>query len=218
MTKDIAVSIIWDYMHMEHELKRAHVLFVLGSNDVRVAKHAAALYHAGYAPIIAISGDGTKHETSLLNNPYHGQTESEVLKAVCLENGVPESAILTEDKANNTGQNFEFMKPVLIANDIGVKTALIVQKPYMERRAYATGKVWWPDVDLICTSPNGSFAEYTKDTFDPDTIINIMLGDLERIKEYPARGFQIHQDIPPEVWEAFLFLVEQGYTKHLLAK
>jgi uncharacterized SAM-binding protein YcdF (DUF218 family) len=216
MNKEKAVDIVWDYMHMHHPLKQADCIFILGSIDTRVANHAASLYHAGYAPTIAISGDGTKHETTLLSNQYKGQTEATVLTQVCKDAGVPESAIVIEDKANNTGQNFEFITPVLKNAGISLDTIIAVQKPYMERRTYATGKIWWPDIELIVSSPQGTFSEYVADAFDPDVVINIMLGDLQRIKEYPALGYQIHQDIPAAVLDAFTYLTGLGYTKHLL--
>jgi hypothetical protein len=43
-----------------------------------------------------------------------------------------------------------------------------------------------------------------------------MVGDLQRTKLYPDKGFQIYQEIPSDVWEAYEKLVEQDYTKHLL--
>jgi hypothetical protein len=46
--------------------------------------------------------------------------------------------------------------------------------------------------------------------------ISIMVGDLQRIRLYPAKGFQIHQDIPDDVWTAYEELVAAGYDKHLL--
>ena len=50
----------------------------------------------------------------------------------------------------------------------------------------------------------------------PDDVVAIMVGDLQRIRLYPARGFQIHQDIHDEVWRAYEELVEAGYDKYLL--
>ena len=47
-------------------------------------------------------------------------------------------------------------------------------------------------------------------------VTNVMVGDLERIREYPRQGFQIKQIIPDEVNKAFNALVSRGYTKHLL--
>jgi hypothetical protein len=43
-----------------------------------------------------------------------------------------------------------------------------------------------------------------------------MVGDLQRIKIYPARGFQIEQEIPEPVWQAFEVLVRAGYDKYLI--
>ena len=43
-----------------------------------------------------------------------------------------------------------------------------------------------------------------------------MVSDLQRIKEYPAVGFQIEQTIPADVWAAYEALVAMGYRQHLL--
>ena len=40
-----------------------------------------------------------------------------------------------------------------------------------------------------------------------------MVGDLQRIKIYPEKGFQIEQHIPEDVWKAFEFLVAAGYNE-----
>ena len=49
-----------------------------------------------------------------------------------------------------------------------------------------------------------------------DDFINIMVGDLQRIDIYGNNGFQIKQDIPPLVWDAFRILVKEGYDKQLI--
>jgi len=43
-----------------------------------------------------------------------------------------------------------------------------------------------------------------------------MIGDLQRIKVYPQKGFQIFQEIPDDVWTAYEQLLALGYTKHLI--
>ena len=50
----------------------------------------------------------------------------------------------------------------------------------------------------------------------PTTSISIMVGDLQRIRMYPAKGFQIPQDIPDDVWQAYRELVEAGYDSRLV--
>jgi len=92
-----------------------------------------------------------------------------------------------------------------------------VQKPYMERRSFATFKKHWPEKNLIVTSPQIPFEQYTTDEISPEKVINIMVGDLQRIKLYPAMGFQVYQDIPADIWLAYEKLVALGFNKHLVA-
>ncbi|MBT4538738.1 hypothetical protein HOI26_00895 [Candidatus Woesearchaeota archaeon] len=86
----------------------------------------------------------------------------------------------------------------------------------MERRTYATIKVHWPNKKVIVTSPQINFEDYPTKDISKDDVINIMVGDLQRIKIYPDKGFQIFQDIPTDIWEAYQELVQLGYTKHLM--
>ncbi len=86
----------------------------------------------------------------------------------------------------------------------------------MERRTYATFKKVWPEKDFTVTSQPISFEDYPSGVLSKDMVINVMVGDLQRIKLYPDRGYQIYQEIPEEVWAAYEKLVEAGYTKHLV--
>ncbi len=217
MTKEQATQLVWEYMQLHHPLKKADIIFVLGSLDERVAHYASDLWKEGWAPWLVFSGDGRQHSDSLLKDAYGGKAEADHMAAIGLASGVPEEVIIIENKANNSGENYQFTKPLLAARSINTDRVIIVQKPYMERRAYATGKIQWPNSELIVTSPpTEDFDTYVHDAFDPDLVRNIMVGDLQRIKEYPAKGFQIEQVIPTEVWEAYEFLVAAGYTKRLL--
>ena len=79
----------------------------------------------------------------------------------------------------------------------------------------------WPGKELIVTSPRGSFEQYlnrdSNEALSRDEVISIMVGDLQRIRLYPDKGFQIAQDIPDDVWDAFEELVRAGYDKHLIS-
>lgn len=95
---------------------------------------------------------------------------------------------------------------------------IVVQKPYMERRAYATFKKIWPEMEVIVTSPPISFRDYTTAFHSKDEIINIIVGDLQRIKMYADLGYQIPQIIPEDVWAAYEELVALGYTSDLISE
>lgn len=68
----------------------------------------------------------------------------------------------------------------------------------------------------MLTSPHLSFEAYLEGSIGQDALINIMVGDLQRIIEYPAKGYQIPQDVPDEVMESYRRLLEAGYDKHLI--
>jgi hypothetical protein len=86
----------------------------------------------------------------------------------------------------------------------------------MERRAFATFMNFWPGKRVIAASPPIPFPEYPTEDLPRDLVINIMVGDLQRIRIYPGRGFQIEQEIPDDIWQAFGKLIELGYDKHLI--
>lgn len=206
-----AARLIWDYHQLQHKLKPADCLFALGSHDLRVAERAADLWLEGWAPLLLLSGG--------LGNFTQGmwtEKEADKFAAIALKKGVPGDAILIENQSTNTGENIQFSKKLLAENRLDPQSFIVIQKPYMERRSYATFKKNWPEKELQVTSPSISFDEYPNDEIPLERVINIMVGDLQRIKEYPALGFQIEQEIPPAVWAAFEHLVEEGYTKHLI--
>jgi len=202
---------LWDYHHMNHDLVKSDCILALGSHDLRVADRAAELYLQGWAPIVVMSGG--------LGNLTQGMwTESEADKfaAIAIQKGVPAAAILVENKSTNTGENILFTQQLLQQKNLDLQNFIVVQKPYMERRSYATFKKHWPDKDLLVTSPQISFNEYATDDIPLERVINIMIGDLQRIKIYPAKGFQIYQEIPGAVWDAYERLVQLGFDRHLV--
>lgn len=50
------IETLWDYLQLHQQPDVADLILVLGSNDVRVAEHAANLYHQGLAPYVLFSG------------------------------------------------------------------------------------------------------------------------------------------------------------------
>lgn len=213
-------TIIWDYHHVHQLLQKVDVILVLGSHDLRIPKYAAQLFVEGYAPRIIVSG-GVAHNDDLLKTSWE-KTEAEMFADVMIESGVDHNRIMLEKEAKNTGENFSLSREILEANGVDFTSALVITKPYMERRAFATGAKQWSDKEIIVSSPpipfDEYFSEYVNNETSPDAILNIMMGDLQRIDVYGRKGFQIPQEIPDEVWEAFHRLKELGYTKHLLSE
>ena len=206
---------LWDYHLMKHQVTKADAILVLCSHDERVAERGAQLFHEGWAPLIIFSGGQGAITKALWNEP-----EAERFARIAMMLNVPREKILVESESTNTGENIEYTRRLLAKRGLDLHKFIVVQKPYMERRAYATFRKLWPDREVIVTSPQVSFrdylAEYVNRSLTHADVVSIMVGDLQRIKLYPARGFQIAQEIPDEVWRAFEGLVRAGYDKYLI--
>ena len=202
---------LWDYHHMHHTLAKSDCILVLGSHDLRVADRGADVYLQGLAPIIIFSGG-----LGNLTKNMWTETEADQFATIALDKGVPQEAIFIENKSTNTGENILFTQQLLKDKNLNLQSFIVVQKPYMERRSYATFKKHWPDKQLTVTSPQISFDDYYNDDIPLERVINIMVGDLQRIKLYPEKGFQIYQEIPADVWQAYEALVEMGFDRHLV--
>jgi uncharacterized SAM-binding protein YcdF (DUF218 family) len=202
---------LWDYHHMHHSPEKSDCILVLGSHDLRVAERGADIYLQGFAPIIIFSGG-----LGNLTKNMWTETEADLFATIALDKGVPREAIFIENKSTNTGENILFTQRLLQEKKLDLKSFIVVQKPYMERRSYATFKKHWPEKKLLVTSPLLSFEEYPSDEIPLERVINIMVGDLQRIKIYPEKGFQIPQEIPADLWRAWERLVELGFDGHLI--
>jgi uncharacterized SAM-binding protein YcdF (DUF218 family) len=206
---------LWNYHQLNHELARADAMLVLCSHDTAVAVRGAELFLAGWAPLLIFSGGLGAITRHLWHEP-----EADQFAGIAIERGVPRDRILIENRSTNTGENVLYTKQLLTERRIDPRKFILVQKPYMERRSYATFKRHWPEKEVIVTSPRVSFEEYlngySNNALSTDDVIAIMAGDLQRIRVYPSRGFQIAQDIPDDVWAAFKELVQAGYDRYLI--
>jgi uncharacterized SAM-binding protein YcdF (DUF218 family) len=206
---------LWDYHQLGHELAPADAILVLCSHDTIVAERGAELYLQGLAPLLIVSGGRGAITARLWDEP-----EAEVFARVAAAKGVPRDRMLLETRSTNTGENVRLTRELLAARQLDPGRFILVQKPYMERRAFATFRKAWPEKHVQVTSPRVGFREYiaryAHGSLTAGEVVSIMVGDLQRIHLYPARGFQIAQEIPPGVWAAFENLVAAGYDRHLV--
>ena len=210
-TTDELAKILWDYNNLNHRVQVSDYILALGSHDIRVAHRAADLFLHDFAPWIIFSGNLGRLTEDLWNQP-----EAEIFAEEAIRVGVPGDKILIENRSTNTGDNIRLTKELLASKGLSVETVILVQKPYMQRRAYATFKKVWPEKQVIVTAPQISFEEYPNEIIKKNDVISIMVGDTQRIKVYADRGFQIPQEIPDDVWTAYEELVRRGFTSHLI--
>ena len=208
---DVQARIVWDYHLMNQALVRSDCILVLGSNDPRVATHGARLYLEQWAPRLVFSGGVGK-----LTEGLYGTTEAEHFAQLAVDLGVPKADILVESEATNTGENIRFARRLLAEHGLDPQRLILVQKPFMERRTYATFARQWPGKAFVVSSPPIPFADYPTAGLPKADVLNVMVGDLQRIRVYPKLGFHIPQPIPDDVWAAYEQLVAWGFDRHLI--
>ncbi|MBB2972437.1 YdcF family protein [Mesorhizobium sp. RMAD-H1] len=202
-----AARTLWNYHLVHDELRPADAIIGLGSYDLRVASRAAALYREGLAPILLFTGKSGNWTEGL-----YEKSEAEAFAEVAIAEGVPRNAIRIEPNATNIGENIRFSHD-LLGDDL--RSVIIVTKPQTQRRALATIARQWPEVEALITAPLTSFEEQPTSAYPFEKLVHEMVGDLKRMLDYPAKGFQIAQPVPTEVMKAYDFLVEHGFDEHL---
>ena len=135
----MALRTAWYYLRLVHAPRLADLILTLGSFDPIAAVHAAKLWRAGLAPTIIMSG-GIAHRGGLLDTGWD-KTEARVFADVARREGVPSEAILLDERAEITGDNFVFGRAVTCQAGLEPWRVLVVAKPYMTRRGFATGRV-----------------------------------------------------------------------------
>ncbi|MGW1835860.1 YdcF family protein [Streptomyces sp. NPDC002067] len=202
---------LWDYHQMGHTARPCSVAIGLGSHDLGVADTAVELYKRGLAPLVVFTG-----ATSPTTRKRMPRGEAVHYRERALELGVPSSAVLVEPQARNTGENILFSRNVLAEAGIEVSSVLLISKPYEERRAYATARKLWPEVEIVSASTPMTLSEYADSIQDARLVIDMLVGALQRLLIYPEQGFMISQPVPADVLEAYERLCHEGFTSRLL--
>ncbi|MBF9068186.1 YdcF family protein [Streptacidiphilus fuscans] len=204
-------QLIWDFHQMHHEVRPCDVVIGLGSHDLGVADTAADLFERGMAPLIVFTGGNSP--TTRERMP-RGEATHYLERA--LELGVPRGAVLVEPHAANTAENFRFSRAVLEEAGVKVSSALLVTKPYEEKRAYATACKEWPEVEFFCASTSMTLESYANSIGDARMVIDMLVGALQRLRIYPDQGFMIRMPVPDDVVAAYQRLCREGFTRRLV--
>lgn len=199
---------------MWHSLKKSDIIFLLCSYDTRVADRVVELYRDWYANKILVSGwlwGGTTDHPRFKN-----KTEAEVFSEILIHNWIPQEVILLEKNSTNTWENIRFGYELI--KDYDIHSMILVQKTYMERRTYATFMKQrpWKEISISITSPNLTIQQLVTYEVPFDELISIMVGDLQRIIEYPNKWYQIFQEVPEDVLASYRYLIDRWFTSHLI--
>ena len=208
------LQVIWDYLCLRQEPRKADVIVGFGNFNTDIARRAAELYLQGYAPKVLFTGGLGRNTEGLLPEP-----EALRFGRVAMECGVPQCDILLEEKSTNTKENIVFTRELLEKTGTAHARILGVHQPFMERRIKAAMGVYWPEPDFLVTSPQVTVLQYLeaagKQGVSEEASVCVIVGDFQRMDLYAKKGYQLPQQIPQEAWDAFHALVAMGYDKQL---
>ena len=197
-----AARVLWDYHGIYDALGPVDAIVCLGSYDLRVAERGAELFAQGYAPRIVFTGASGNWTKGLFDT-----SEAATFADHAIAHGVPESAVVLEERATNIGENIRFSAALLEP----AARVILVTKPQTQRRCLATVRKQWPEAHALVTAPEHGMDDQPTDAFPLEHLIDEMVGDVFRILTYPDSGFQIPQPVPDDVMAAYEFLKAEGF-------
>jgi uncharacterized SAM-binding protein YcdF (DUF218 family) len=204
-------KILWNYNVLNQKIKKADCIIALGNSDIRTAQTAASLMNRGYSGLLVTTGGFGRLTKDTFTTP-----EAQLFADEAIKYGVPSQKILIEDASTNTFDNFRFTKKLLENKALKPRSILVVTKPYMERRAQMTANAAWPEVTTIVTSPPLEFNNYTNEAISIELLVNMLVGDTQRLMIFSDSGHIPKQEFPDEVVNAYDELIKLGYTKQVI--
>ena len=189
------MQVLWDYLLVAQPPAPADVIFVFGSQDLAMPDRAAELYRGGHAPAVLATGGFGRMTRGVFDRP-----EALVFRDRLLAAGVPETAIVTETEAGNTLENVRLGLAALRRAGRPARSALLVAKGFVTRRAVATFAAQAPDVQVRACPPTTRLTEAMDRS--PDAYAARLVAEIDRLDRYGARGDIARQRIPPAVRDA----------------
>ncbi|MGG3466124.1 YdcF family protein [Neobacillus pocheonensis] len=110
------------FLTVEEGIQKADAIVVLSGDRGERVEKAAELFHQGYGKYFVISG-GTI---------YNDVTAARLMKEHALKLGVPESAIILEERADSTYENAHFTRQIL--KSYPIHSAIVVSSNYHMKR------------------------------------------------------------------------------------
>ena len=173
-----------------------------GVFDLRLPRFCGELFLRGLAPHIIFTG-GIGAGTGNLGGPEADVWREELRRAYPQ---IGDAAITLENRSTNTAENIQFTADLLararpsLAFGVGLRRAIIVTSPSRLRRARLTLKQLQPALHVCGQLPAFTFeAEQALYASQGVDYISHLSGELDRLIDYPHRGWIAAEPLPPEI-------------------
>lgn len=191
------IDAVTDFVFAADAPEKADVILIPGSRHIGHVLRAAALYRAGYAPLVLPSGKHGASQSQFIgvpadlktDYPADYPTEWAFLRDVLRKNGVPDEAILREDEATFTWDNARKSASVLSERGMMVGTAILCCRPFHARRALLYYQTALPDAKiLVC--PGREEGVNRDDWFKSSEGRRRVLGEVRRLGDQIGLQFE----------------------------
>jgi uncharacterized SAM-binding protein YcdF (DUF218 family) len=190
-------------------LSKVDVIVGFGHFDLNIPRHCGELYTHGYADRIIFTG-GIGSGTADLGKPEAQAFAEELQRS---HPYIPEEAIIIEDTSTNTGENVQFTIQKL-KNDYPdftfgneIRSAILVANSYRQHRVFLTCRKKLPQMTFYNAPPAIAFedelAVFARKGYD---LIELLVGEIDRIVRYGERGFLAQIPLPQKVHHLYTTL------------
>lgn len=181
---------ITDFIFTADEPRKADLIIAVGGSYPQIPEKAAELYKLGFAPYVLTTGRfthnlghfrGVSQKREIYSEPYF--CECDFYRDVLTRNGVPESAIIREDKAEYTRANAELSRAVADEKGLKTDTVLVVCKSFHARRCRIFFQSAFDKSEVLMIPTDIGTGEDSADWFKTEKGITRILGELKRCGE-----------------------------------
>lgn len=180
----------------------ADAVMGFGLFDLKLPRFCGDLFAQGRARRIIFSG-GIGVGTGKLVG-----TEADAWRAELRRShpAISDEHVIVENKSTNTGENLARTTELLaqshpsLAFGRGINRIILVASPSRVRRVRLTFRKQHPVVTAFAVCPPGTFdgerAAYAENNYN---YVDHLVGELDRIVDYPARGYIAAEPLPAEI-------------------
>ncbi len=180
-----------------------------GMFDLALPRHCGDLHRRGHAPRIIFTG-GIGAGTGRLGRPEADAWRTELGRT---HPEIGDAEVITENRSTNTAENIDFTAALLardhpaLAFGASLRRAIVVASPSRLRRVGLTLRLRFPAVAVHRAAPAFTFAgEYARYAAEGLDYVGHLAGELDRIVDYPARGWIAAEPLPPAIAAAHAVL------------
>lgn len=113
-----------NFISPQDDLKKVDAIVAISGDKGQRTQTAIELYKKKAAPLIIYSGAAIDPDSP---------SNATVMKMMAINQGVPDSAVLIEERSTNTRENARFTAKII--KDRKLKSIILVTSPYHQRRA-----------------------------------------------------------------------------------